>query len=73
MTILKLVSAGVILTAVLAVPAMAREGSGLTRRVSDANAAAPDARKRGCVRAPDVGAYASAPWRRPPCEPGSRY
>jgi len=26
-----------------------------------------------CVRAPDVGAFASDPWRQPPCEPGTGY
>lgn len=30
-------------------------------------------RKRGCVGAPDVGGFATAPWRKPPCEPVSRY
>jgi hypothetical protein len=28
---------------------------------------------RSCVRAPDVGAFASDPWRAPPCEPGTGY
>jgi hypothetical protein len=28
---------------------------------------------RACVRAPDVGAFASDPWRAPPCEPGTGY
>jgi hypothetical protein len=27
----------------------------------------------GCVRAPDVGEFATAPWRKSPCEPVSRY
>jgi hypothetical protein len=26
-----------------------------------------------CIRAPDVGAYASQPYTRPPCEPASWY
>ena len=39
------------------------------------DAAARDAtpvRKRGCVRAPDVDAFATGPWSIPPCEPASR-
>jgi hypothetical protein len=76
MTMLKLVSAGLIFTAMLAVPATARENNAAAGRVANANAAAPGAPvvyKRGCVRAPDVGAFASDPWRKPPCKPTSRY
>jgi hypothetical protein len=76
MTILKLVSAGLVFTAMLAAPATARENNAVARGVVNANAAAPDAipvRKRGCVRAPDVGGFATAPWRKPPCEPVARY
>ena len=29
--------------------------------------------RRHCVRAPDVGAFASAPYTKPPCEPAYRY
>ncbi|MCP2216081.1 hypothetical protein M2226_003662 [Bradyrhizobium elkanii] len=29
------------------------------------------ARKHGCVRAPDEGSFATAPFRKPPCEPGA--
>ena len=28
---------------------------------------------RHCIRAPDVGAYASQPYTRPPCEPAAWY
>jgi hypothetical protein len=77
MITLKLLSAGLIIAAVLASPAMARESSANGRRTAvDAYAAvdrAPAASKRGCARAPDVGAFTTAPWRRPPCEPTSRY
>ncbi|TCU71225.1 hypothetical protein EDE08_106316 [Bradyrhizobium sp. R2.2-H] len=77
MTTLKLFSAGLIAAAMVASPAMAREGKTNTRRTNvDAYASAqrvPVISKRGCTRAPDVGAYASAPWRRPPCEPKSGF
>lgn len=75
MTTLKFLSAGFVLAAMIASPAVAREGSA-KRTNSDAYASAqrvPVSSKRGCTRAPDVGAYASAPWRRPPCEPTSGY
>ena len=77
MTTLKLLSAGLIAAAMIAPPAMAREGSASMRRTNvHAYASAqrvPVSSKHGCVRAPDVGAYATAPWRRPPCEPVSGY
>jgi hypothetical protein len=77
MTTLKLLSAGLIVTAVFASPAMARESNANARRtVADSHTAvhrAPAVSKRGCVRAPDVGAFATAPWRQPPCEPASGY
>ena len=31
------------------------------------------ARKARCTRAPDVGAFATQPWTKPPCEPASTY
>jgi hypothetical protein len=40
------------------------------------DAAAPNATpvgRSGCIRASDVGEFATAPWRKPPCEPVSRY
>ena len=77
MTTLKLLSAGLMVAAMIASPAMAREGSNQTRRTNDDAYASvqrvPVTSKRNCVRAPDVGAYASDPWRRPPCEPKSGY
>ena len=75
MTTLKLLSAGLVVAAMIASPAMAREGSAKRTNV-DAYASAkrvPVTSKRSCARAPDVGAYATAPWRRPPCEPVSGY
>ncbi|HEV2158069.1 hypothetical protein [Bradyrhizobium sp.] len=75
MTTLKLLSAGFVVAAMIASPAMAREGSAKRNNV-DAYASAqriPVSSKRSCARAPDVGAYATAPWRKPPCEPASGY
>jgi hypothetical protein len=77
MTKLKLLLAALIATAMLAAPAMAREGNATSRHVAmDANASAatgtPSADGRACHLAPAVGAFATAPWDNgPPCEPGS--
>jgi hypothetical protein len=76
MTTLKLLSAGFVVAAMIASPAMAREGSAKRTNVeayASAQRVPASAAKRGCARAPDVGAYATAPWRRPPCEPISGY
>ena len=77
MTKLKLLSAALIATAVLAAPAMARE-SGLASRHVAANANARTANGaryidgRVCIPAPAVGAFATQPWDNgPPCEPAS--
>jgi hypothetical protein len=77
MTALKFLSAALIAAGVLATPAMARESRENTRQLAlDANASiasgagSPDGRL--CHRAPAVGAFASAPWVQPPCEPASR-
>ena len=78
MTRLKILSAGLIAAAMLATPAMAREHRHVARGydVSDPRGVG-DPRSaydvRDCVRAPDVGAYASDPYIRPPCEPQSAY
>jgi hypothetical protein len=74
MTKLKFLSAALIAAAMLATPAMALESQVNSRHLaSDANAsAAPRARstdERLCHRAPAVGAFATAPWVQPPCEP----
>jgi hypothetical protein len=70
----KLLSAALIAAAMLATPAMARESQVNSRHLAlDANAsAAPGARsadERLCRPAPAVGAFATAPWVQPPCEP----
>nr|WP_082656191.1 hypothetical protein [Bradyrhizobium valentinum] len=64
MTRFKVLSAGLIAVAMLTTPAMAREYRHVVKR---ADVSAP----RDCVRAPDVGAFASDPYTRPPCEPAS--
>ena len=74
----KMVSAGLIAAAMLATPAMAREYRHVVRGADfsaprGAYAGAYAYEGRGCVRAPDVGAYATAPYTVPPCEPGSFY
>jgi hypothetical protein len=78
MTKIKLLSAGLIATAMLATPAMAREHYRASRHVvEDANASVfPTDRYvdgRACIPAPRVGAFATAPWggNNIPCEPGS--
>jgi hypothetical protein len=77
MTKLKLVSAAMIVAAMLATPVMAREGQVAHRHLTaNANASAGTyADERACVRAPAVGAYATQPWDNgpPPCEPATTY
>jgi hypothetical protein len=78
MTTLKLLSAGLTAVTMLATPAMARESHVVTRHVAEgAYASAPNApylNGRGCVPAPRVGAFATAPWTNDtPCEPASGY
>jgi hypothetical protein len=74
MTTLKLLSAGFMAAALIASPVMAREGSTNAKPTNvEAYASVqrvPVASTRDCARAPDVGAYATAPWRRPPCVSG---
>jgi hypothetical protein len=74
MTKLTVLPAVLIAAAMIAGPAMARESSVASRHVTtDAYASTtPTSRYndgRGCVRAPDVGAFASDPYVVPPCEP----
>jgi hypothetical protein len=67
MTKLKLLSAGLVAAAMIATPALAREGYAASRHVAvdrDDNAA-PAARYvdgRVCYPAPRVGAFATQPW-----------
>jgi hypothetical protein len=79
MTKLKLLSAALIVTAMIATPAMARKSHVTSRHlVEDANASTtPGARssdERHCHLAPRVGAFATQPWENgPPCEPSLGY
>jgi hypothetical protein len=78
MTRLTLLPAALIAAAMIATPAMARD-TGVASRHLARDAYASTARDtaynngRGCVRAPDVGAFASDPYVVPPCEPVTQY
>jgi hypothetical protein len=74
MTKVKFLSAALIAAAMLATPAMARDSQVNSRHLAmDANASASSgarsADERLCHPAPAVGAFATAPWVQPPCEP----
>jgi hypothetical protein len=70
MTRFKVLSAGLIAAAMLTTPVIAREYRHVAKG-ADASAQRGALDGRDCVRAPDVGAYASDPWTIPPCEPAS--
>ncbi|MGY3586667.1 hypothetical protein ACVIGB_004274 [Bradyrhizobium sp. USDA 4341] len=69
--------AGLFAAALTAAPAMAREHR--ARSWHDKNGTIIDSSRvvhisgRHCIRAPDVGAFASDPYRQPPCEPARWY
>ena len=80
MTKLGLLSAGLIAAAMLATPAMARQGHVTSRHLAadTHGSAAPAARYidgRVCYPAPRVGAFATQPWDNGnvPCEPEPGY
>jgi hypothetical protein len=82
MTMLKLLSAGMIAAATLATPAMAQEGRVAPRHFAanpDAGATPPGVLYidgRACYPAPRVGAFASQPWTNSkdiPCYPTPDY
>ena len=79
MTKLKLLSAALIATAMIAAPAMAQKSHLTSRHLAeDAHASnTPGARnseERHCHLAPRVGAFATQPWENgPPCEPSLGY
>ncbi len=80
MTKLELLSAGLVAAAMLATPAMARQGHVTSRHLAadTYGSAAPAARYidgRLCYLAPRVGAFATQPWDNGnvPCEPGPGY
>jgi hypothetical protein len=65
---LEVLSVGLIATAILATPVMAQDDRYVVKgAVVSSPRGAVDG--RDCVRAPDIGAYASDPYTRPPCEP----
>jgi hypothetical protein len=67
MTGLKVLSAGLIAAAMLAAPVSAEDRH--VAKPSDVSTSSGAVDGRDCVRAPDVGAFASNPYTRPPCEP----
>jgi hypothetical protein len=77
MSKLECFSAALIAVAMFATPAMARQHP--PKSWHDKNGAAIKASQvmhvggRHCIRAPDIGAFASAPYSNPPCEPAYRY
>ena len=77
MTTLKLLSAALIATAMVATPAMARENHAAVRPHANATTAtgASDAVGGYCAPAPAVGAFATQPWDNgpPPCQPTTVY
>lgn len=78
MTKVKFFSIALIAAAALTTQATARESHVGSRHATvDAYASAgladAYAGHRGCVRAPRVGAFATAPWTNPPCEPNTAY
>jgi hypothetical protein len=77
MTISKVLSAGLFAAAMLASPVMAQQYHHVSRTADVSMQRGPEYRRdfgtadaRDCVRAPNVGAYASDPYTIPPCEPG---
>jgi hypothetical protein len=70
MTTVKSVAVALLTAATFATPALAREGHVAHRKPTVTyESVAPDS----CVRAPDVGAFASDPWTQPPCEPNTGF
>jgi len=63
--------------ATLATPALARQNHAAHRKASNSYASVTSGTgsyaEGACVRAPDVGAYASDPWKQPPCEPNTGF
>ncbi|NOJ45979.1 hypothetical protein [Bradyrhizobium archetypum] len=72
----KLLSAALLAAAALATPARAATHSTrhvVTNDYANMASVTRSADRGSCVRAPDVGAYATAPWTVPPCEPNTGY
>jgi hypothetical protein len=79
MTTIRLLSAGLVATAIFIVPAMARQHHVTPRYQAEGiDAGAPQGGRyingTSCVPAPRVGAFATQPWdKAPPCEPTFGY
>ena len=69
----KLLSAALLTAATLATPALAATRHVVTNDNANMASVTRSANRDSCVRAPDVGAYATAPWTVPPCEPNTGY
>ena len=74
MTKLKLLCVGLVASAIFAAPAVARDKHVVPKKAQDAYASAVTpagsfSSGRPCVREPDVGSFATAPWKKPPCAP----
>jgi hypothetical protein len=70
MTRFSVLSAGLIAAAMLTTPVMAREFRHVAKP-ADVSTTRDTLDTNDCVRAPNVGAFASDPYTRPPCEPAS--
>jgi hypothetical protein len=68
-------SVALIAVAMFATPAMAKQHKAWHDKNGAVIKASNVVHTNGqhCIRAPDVGAYASAPFTKPPCEPASYY
>ncbi|WP_082649939.1 hypothetical protein [Bradyrhizobium lablabi] len=70
----KLLSAALLAAATIATPALAATHTSRHVVTNDnTNMASVMRSGDSCVRAPDVGAYATQPWTVPPCEPNTGY
>jgi hypothetical protein len=71
----KLLSAALLAAATFATPALAATHTSRHAVTNDTNMASVmrSADRDSCIRAPDVGAYATQPWTVPPCEPNTGY
>jgi hypothetical protein len=66
-------SAALIAVAMFAAPAMAKSWHDKRGKYIEASRVVHTGGARHCIRAPAVGAFASAPYKRPPCEPAAYY
>jgi hypothetical protein len=73
----KSLAVALLAVATLATPALARDSHVVRRNASDSFASVTadngSYTEGACVRAPEVGAFASDPWNVPPCEPNTGF